>query len=68
MELIYVICQLAAPNLCESHAIQFYNASPMVCMVQAQAELARNVSEGWQVEHWACTADRREALAVPASH
>jgi len=50
--LVFLICSIADPSLCEEHAID----APAVatCVYGAQMELARSVRDGWRVERWQC--------------
>ena len=59
MELLYVVCQIAAGSVCEEHSLPMHGAGPVACLFSAQAELAREVRPGWRVERWRCG----EALA-----
>jgi hypothetical protein len=54
MELLYVICQIAAADVCEEHRAMLYGAGPVVCISSAQTELPRLVRPGWTVARWSC--------------
>ena len=51
MEFLYVICQLAAADVCETHRVDLTGAPPLACVYSAQTELAR---PGWRVAGWRC--------------
>jgi hypothetical protein len=61
MELIYVICQLAAAEVCEEHRVNVYNQSQLACVLMAPAELAQIARPGWQVARWSCGASGAQA-------
>jgi hypothetical protein len=50
--LVYMICSIADPALCEEHSI----GAPGIatCVYGAQMELASAVRDGWRVERWRC--------------
>jgi hypothetical protein len=54
MEMLYVLCQLAAADVCEEHRVALFGAGPLTCVTSAQAELARLVRPGWRVAGWRC--------------
>jgi hypothetical protein len=57
--LIYLICSIADPTLCEEHAL--LTTSVLPCIHGAQAELATAVRPGWRVARWQCRSGVREA-------
>lgn len=65
MELLYIICRIAAGDLCEEHRAEVYSPSPMACL-HAQAEFATLVPSGWRVARWSCEAEPRIARAANA--
>jgi hypothetical protein len=68
MELLYVLCQLAAPEICEEHRTPYASGSPMACVTMAQAELARLGRPGWAVASWRCRPPQETAAAeVPVT-
>jgi hypothetical protein len=69
MELLYVVCQIAAADVCEEHRAALYGASsPIACITTAQAELPRLLLPGWKVARWSCdNADRTERLEAAAA-
>jgi hypothetical protein len=54
MEMLYVLCQLAAADVCEEHRVALLGGTPLACISSAQAELARLVRPGWTVAGWRC--------------
>ena len=56
IELIAVVCTIH--GLCKDVALSYSEVSvtPMQCMMQAQPQLARWVTEhpGWMVKRWSC--------------
>ena len=54
MEFLYIICQLAAADICETHRVDLTGAPPLACIFSAQAELARLARPGWRVASWRC--------------
>ena len=61
MELVYLLCQLAAADVCEQHRLPLYQASSLSCTLGAQAELARVARPGWRVARWSCAASAPDA-------
>jgi hypothetical protein len=61
MELVYLLCQLAAAEVCEQHRLPLFQASALTCTLNAQAELARVARPGWRVARWSCAASASEA-------
>ena len=64
MELLYVVCQLAAAQVCEEHRAMLFTDNPLACVYGAPAELAQLTHPGWRVASWSCNA-RPEAAALP---
>ena len=62
MELLYVVCQLAAAGVCEEHRVPYPSDTPMACVFMAPAELARLQRPGWQVARWRCENPRPAAV------
>lgn len=63
--LVYLLCSLANPALCEEHAL--FIPSVMQCVHGAQATLAATLRPGWRVARWRCEPDdrpEREATAA----
>ena len=56
MELVYLLCQLAAADVCEQHRLPLFQTSAFACTMGAQAELARVTRPGWRVARWSCAA------------
>jgi hypothetical protein len=56
--LVYLICSIADPTLCEEHAL--LTRSVMPCIHGAQAELAAAVRPGWRVARWQCESGARQ--------
>jgi hypothetical protein len=56
MELLYVVCQLAAASVCEEHRALMLSTNPLACVHSAQAELAQLTLPGWRVARWRCDA------------
>jgi hypothetical protein len=70
MELVYVLCSLAAAELCEQHRAAVYEPNPLACLAGTQAELAQLARPGWRIAEWRCDATPRapmQAVAVVAS-
>ena len=65
MELIYVVCQLAAAEVCEEHRVAMLAPSPTACVFAAPAELAQLVTPGWRVARWTCAEPATGLAAVP---
>jgi hypothetical protein len=66
MELIYVVCQLAAANVCEEHRVAMLAPSPTACVFAAPAELAQLVTPGWRVTRWTCAEPATGLAGMPA--
>jgi hypothetical protein len=57
MELLVVVCLLAAPENCEERSIGFYpEMSAMACMLQGQPQIAvwTEAHPGLRVARWTC--------------
>ncbi|MFC5565923.1 hypothetical protein ACFPOC_05750 [Rubellimicrobium aerolatum] len=56
IELAFLACLSAEPEICEDKAMQFADLSVMTCMMGAQPQLAQWQSEhpGWVVQRWSC--------------
>ena len=57
IELVFTACLIAAPEDCRERSLVFAaNVTPMMCLTNAQVELARwNVEHPkWQVARWKC--------------
>jgi hypothetical protein len=67
MELLYVLCQIAAADVCEEHRTPYASASPMACATMGQAELARLPRPGWHVAAWRCEGPETPRAPVTAS-
>jgi hypothetical protein len=50
--LVFMICSIADPSLCEEHAIDAPGVA--TCVYGAQMELAHAVRDGWRVQRWQC--------------
>jgi hypothetical protein len=50
--LVYLICSLANPNLCEEHAR--FSPGVLSCIHGAQGVLAAEQRPGWRVARWRC--------------
>ena len=55
-ELLFVVCLLASPDVCEERSMQYLDVSPRSCVLAAQPELARWIGEhpGWRIRRWSC--------------
>jgi hypothetical protein len=66
MELLYVVCQIAAAGICEEHRTAYPSDTPLACVFMAPQELARLQRPGWRVASWRCEGPRPERL-VPVT-
>ena len=64
MELLYVLCQIAAADVCETHRAAYVSASPFACLTMAQADLATLARPGWRVAGWRCEGPQAPGAAV----
>ena len=64
VELVFVACLLSSQDECQDRSLLFADISPMVCMIQAQSQLAEwaEAHPGWTIRRWSCqNFDRRHA-------
>lgn len=57
IELVFTACLIAAPETCRERNVVFAdNATPMICLTNAQVELAKwsESHPGWRVTRWKC--------------
>lgn len=58
LEAVVLVVTLCLPDgvACETHSLAMPGASPMACMISAQAEIARNFPPrgDLKVERWRC--------------
>ena len=57
--LVYLLCSLANPALCEEHAL--FSPGVLPCIHSAQGVLAAAVRPGWRVARWRCEPEPRRA-------
>lgn len=62
VELLFVACMVASPDVCEERALQFIDITTQTCTMGAQPRLAEWVGAhpNWRIQAWKCqnTADR----------
>ena len=59
IELVFIACLYAAPDVCRENNLVFIEAiSPRTCMMQAQPQLAKWVENHarWRIARWRCQA------------
>ncbi len=61
--LVYFLCSVADPTLCEEHSLRTPGLFP--CMAMAQAELATVVRPGMRIVRWQCSSDGLGETAQP---
>ncbi|NAZ35827.1 hypothetical protein [Rubellimicrobium sp. CFH 75288] len=56
IELVFVACLSASPEICERRSLLFVDISLVSCAMAAQPELVRwtETHPGWQVRRWTC--------------
>lgn len=61
--LIFSVCLAMSPHQCEERQIPLGDATPFVCMVNAQAVLAdwMRTRPGWRVGRYRCASGERGA-------
>jgi hypothetical protein len=67
MELIFVVCQIAASGVCEEHRTPYFSDTPMACVFMGPAELARLARPGWRVARWRCEGPPPDDFVLPAT-
>jgi hypothetical protein len=64
--LVYFLCSVADPTICEEHSMRMPGMLP--CIAMAQAEMAAAIRPGMQVVRWQCSSrepDPRENSGIP---
>jgi hypothetical protein len=55
LSVIFTICALANPSLCQQHILPLHNVNELTCLSKGQSELARHVLPGWRLIRYGCT-------------
>ena len=56
IELVFVACLAGAPQTCREHSLLYVDITPTVCLMGAQAELAKwaNTHANQTITNWKC--------------
>lgn len=54
MELLYVVCQIAAADVCETRRMTLRGAVPIACIATAEGDLPHRLRPGWTLARWRC--------------
>jgi hypothetical protein len=58
MQIVYTVCALAEPDVCETRVLRFTPRLPIACIHAAGPELAAGMSEHEKLVSWSCATDR----------
>jgi hypothetical protein len=61
LRLVFTVCMLGSPDVCEQREMAIYEPMPVVaCVTGAMPELAvwRSEHPNWRIERWHCEDDR----------
>jgi hypothetical protein len=69
LRLIFTICMIDAPDMCEQREMLVYDDMPVVaCVMGAMPELAswQQTHPNWRIARWSCQDDRRAQRGTSA--